>query len=133
MEIIGGGKPRNPMTEICDVIEWAHDPLQMFEGYHDMGNPETVLASLVSKIRGEISPRYLESEERYKNLLSELEKELPGSKYVEMDGIDDMVIGILVMEQRAWFAVGCLFGMRSAGRPMGEIRKLASSMVPTEV
>ncbi len=132
MELVKSGEPKSTIMAICDVIEWAHDPFQMLDGYHDMGNPETVLASLVSKIRGEISPCYLESEERYKNLLSELEKELPGSKYVEMDGIDDMGIGILIMEQRAWFAVGCLWGMKLAGRPMGEIRKLASLMVPTE-
>jgi len=132
MEIVKTEKSKSTIMAICDVIEWVHDPLQMLNGYHGDDVPGTDLDSLVRELRGEILPDYLKFEERFNELLAELEKELPGSKYVSSDGIDDMIIGISVMEQRASFAAGCLWGVRSAGRSMEEIRKLATLMVPTE-
>ena len=56
-------------------------------------------------------------------------KSRPGSKFVTQDGLDDTMMSMQTVEKEAYFLLGVLFGMKQSGRPMEEIRKLASSIV----
>jgi len=127
------GNARNngdAVAELCDIIESTFARIQTFETAAGFSSSTALnLFGCMEKVTLTLHSDYKEDERRYETLMAELGKKLSGSKFVTTDGLEDTMMSMRVVEKEAWFAVGVLFGKKSAGSPMEEIKKLASSIV----
>ena len=114
VELNGNGKARDAVMEICKGIETMTEPLRLLKAV--MGSPPDdfdLYGFIEEKFTNAINSDY----EEYK---AELAKEGLRS---------DAAIHVYCIEREAWFAAGCLFDMKLAGKPMNEIQKTGLSMV----
>ena len=131
-------RPKSKMENIIDEAM-----IEMTDSIEGIFNPHWILLSSngdapmdvynihqqVENLTHLLFPGYEKSEKKYEALLQELEKQLPGNKFNQTGGIDNEVGRMRVWENDAWFGTGCLFGMKLAGKPMEEIKKMASSIL----
>lgn len=102
------------VMELCQGIETMTNPIRLLKATWGSAPDDFDLYGYIEgKFTHAIDPAY----EDHK---AELAKEGLRS---------NAAIDVYCIEREAWFAAGCLFGMKLAGRPMEEIKKMGISMV----
>jgi len=116
VELNGNGKVRNAVMELCKGIETVTNPIRVLHYYiGSMPDDFDIYGYIEGKFTHAIDPDYGELKEQ-------LAKE---------GGRSDTEWRVRLIERKAWFAAGCLFGMKLAGKPMDEIQKMGLSIVTT--
>ncbi len=114
------------VAELCEIIEEGTSPQGIFEAWNAntvCDDPYTVIYHFLEAAK----PEYVELEKRYRGLMKKLDN-LPEGHRLCMD-VDTVAADRRRLELDIFFLAGSLLGMRIAGSPMDEIRKLASSIV----
>ena len=119
VELNGNGKARDAVMELCQGIETLTNPVRLLhDASGSMPDDFDLNGYIEEKCTYAIDPAYEGSKKR-------IDQE---------DGLiawrlADELWTVRIIERDAWFAAGCLFGMKLAGKPMDEIQKMGLSMV----
>ena len=117
------GNNGDAVVELCEMIEEATTPQGIFEGWcgNDTvcGDPYMVIYHFLEAAK----PEYADLEKRYRGLMKKLDN------FPEGHSLYDVAADKRRLEHDIYFLAGSLLGMRIAGSPMDEVRKLAGSIV----
>jgi len=102
------------VKKLCQAIEATLNPIRLLITTTGCSMQDDVdLTPCIEKFAQALDPTY-----------EELKAELA------QEGLrSNAAVGVYCIERYAWFAAGHLMGMAQSGRPMEEIRKVASSIV----
>ena len=119
------GNNRDAVAELCEIIEEGTSPQGIFEAWHAntvCDDAYTVIYHFLEAAE----PEYVGLEKRYRSLMKKLDS-FPEGHPLYMD-VSTVAADKQRLEHDMFFLAGSLLGMRIAGTPMDEIRKLASSI-----
>ena len=116
------------VKDICEVIETMFDPLRML--YSSAGASPSDFADIycLGYEFAQLNPTYEKHEQQYKTLIDRVAGELQGA-----EDCDDTVGKLRLPEHDAFFAIGVLFGIKLAGKPMSDIEAMAKLMVGRQI
>ena len=117
---------RDGVAELCEMIEEATTPQGIFRGLCGdtaCGDPYMVIYHFLEAAR----PDYVEDCKLYESLMKKVDN-FPEGHRLYMD-IDHAAGAKHTAEHDIFFLAGSLLGMSIAGKPIDEVRKLASSIV----
>jgi len=114
------------VIKICKLINKATDPYQLLDGCNGCtSGDELDLYKVAKELEVALDPYHEKHEKQYQSLMEEIEAKLPA--VTGFDGIDDIVPIRMQTANEAWYLIGFLFGVRSKGAMIEEIRTRALS------